>query len=212
MPTLLIAAIALCALAAIVADWNEGKPPLFKLLKPLTTMLVAALAWTAPPSLYRDALLVALALSLIGDVALMYASNAAFLTGLGSFLLAHLVFMLAFLHGVETYRLPLWAGLYLFHGAALALVLVRRADAALRIPVLVYGLVLTGMALTAVLRWQALGGASGGYALAGATLFVLSDSALGLRKFVGPYRGAQGLILSSYWAAIACIAWSAQGT
>jgi uncharacterized membrane protein YhhN len=211
MPTSLIAAIVLSAIAAIAADWNEGKPPLFKLLKPLTTILIAALAWQAPDSLYRNALLAALLLSLVGDIALMYESNAAFLAGLGSFLLAHLVFMLAFLHGVETYRLPSWAWWFLAYGAALGVVLVCRADAALRAPVIVYALVLTGMALTAALRWQALGGVTGGFALLGAALFVLSDSALGVRKFVGRYAGAQALILATYWAGIGCIAWSAHG-
>lgn len=210
MSTLLIAAIVLSAGVAIAADWNEGKPPLFKLLKPLTTILVAALAALAPDSGYREALMIGLALSLIGDIALMFESNAAFLTGLGSFLLAHLLFMLAFLHGVDAYRLPPWAWLFLGYGVALGLVLVRRAEPSLRIPVVIYALVLTGMALTAAMRWQALGGATGGFALLGATLFVLSDSALGVRKFVGRYPGAQGLILSTYWAAIACIAWSAQ--
>lgn len=210
MSNLLIAAIAVCGGAAIASDWNEGKPALFKFLKPLTTILVGVLAAQAPDSGYRDALLFGLALSLIGDIALMFESNAAFLTGLGSFLLAHLLFMLAFLHGVAVYRLPAWAWLFLAYGLALGVVLVRRADAKLRIPVVVYALVLTGMALTAALRWQALGGISGGFALIGAALFVLSDSALGIRKFVGRYAGAQGLILSTYWAAIACIAWSAQ--
>ncbi|MFT4045140.1 MAG: lysoplasmalogenase [Solimonas sp.] len=78
----------------------------------------------------------------------------------------------------------------------------------LRTPVAIYALVLTGMALSALLRRQAPGGDA---ALLGASLFVLSDSALGLRKFVGPWRGAQGIILSAYWSGIACIAWSAQG-
>src|SRR3546814_4638999 len=63
MSTLLIVVIALSGLIAIAADWNEGKPPLFKLLKPLTTMLVIALAAQAPAGSYRDALLIGLALS-----------------------------------------------------------------------------------------------------------------------------------------------------
>src|SRR3546814_19387137 len=73
-------------------------------------------------------------------IALMFESNAAFLAGLGSFLLAHLLFMLAFLHGVDVYRLPLWAWLFLGYGVALGIVLVRRAEARLRIPVVVYAL------------------------------------------------------------------------
>lgn len=211
MLPVLLAAIVLCAIAAIVSDWNEARTPLFKVLKPLTTILIAALAWSAPDSGYRDGLLLALGLSLLGDIALMYESNSAFLTGLGSFLLAHLVFMLAFLHGVERYAPPLWAAAFMLYGVALGAVLVRRADAPLRVPVVIYALVLTGMAITALLRWQALGGVTGGYALVGAALFVLSDSALGIRRFVGRYRGAQGVILSTYWGGIACIAWSAQG-
>ncbi|NKF21121.1 lysoplasmalogenase [Solimonas marina] len=211
MPTILIGAIVLSALAAIVADWNEGRPPIFKLLKPLTTILIGILALTAPDSLYRNVVLLALLLSLVGDVALMYESNPAFLTGLGSFLLAHLVFMLAFLHGVAQWTPPLWAAIFLLYGVVLGVILVSRAEPALRMPVVIYALVLTGMAITALLRWQGLGGGTGAYALLGATLFVLSDSALGIRKFVGRYRGAQGLILSTYWGGIACIAWSAQG-
>ncbi|WP_051362251.1 lysoplasmalogenase [Solimonas soli] len=207
----LFAAIAASAAAAIVADWRETRPPLFKLLKPLTTILIIGLAWSAPPGGYRDALLLALVLALAGDIALMYESNGAFLGGLGSFLLAHLVFMLAFLHGVTPAPPPWWGALFVVYGAALGTLLVRRAEAPLRIPVVVYALVLTGMALTALLRWQALGGVTGGCALAGAALFVLSDSALGMRKFVGRYGGAQGLILGTYWAGIAAIAWSAQG-
>lgn len=207
----LLAAIAASALAAIIADWRETRPPIFKLLKPLTTILIIVLAWSAPVSVYRDFLLVSLALALVGDIALMYESNRAFLCGLGSFLLAHLGFMLAFLMGVPLALPPLWGALFLAYGLALGAVLVRRADAPLRVPVMIYALVLTGMALTALLRWQALDGTTGFYALVGALLFVLSDSALGLRRFVGRYPGAQGVILSTYWAGIAAIAWSAQG-
>jgi len=43
-------------------------------------------------------------------------------------------------------------------------------------------------------------------AVAGALLFVVSDSSLALRKFAGPYRGAQALILSTYWISIGLIA------
>ena len=42
--------------------------------------------------------------------------------------------------------------------------------------------------------------------LIGALLFAFSDSVLAVRQFNGPYRGAQPLILSSYWLAIGLIA------
>ena len=67
MPQILMVAAAVSALAAIAADWRETHPPLFKLLKPLTTALIIALAWLAPESDYRTMLLIGLALSLIGE-------------------------------------------------------------------------------------------------------------------------------------------------
>lgn len=210
MLPLLLLAIALCALGAIAADWHERRPPLFKLLKPLTTVLVIALCALAPESLYRDALLAGLLLSLLGDVALMYESQRAFMIGLGSFLLAHLLFMLAFLQGVPAYAMPPAGWGFVLYALVFAGLLLPRAQG-LRLPVLLYGLVLCAMAITALMRWQNLDGGSGRYALLGACLFLVSDSALGLRKFFGFYPGAQALILSTYWAAIGLIAWSAQG-
>lgn len=209
MPSLLIVAIALSALAAIVADWRETRPPLFKLLKPLTTVLIMVLALMAPDSGYRNWIIAALLLSLLGDVALMWESDGAFITGLSSFLIAHLLLLPALLGGVAMV-LPPWPGwLLLAYALAFSAVLLPRAPAPLRIPVFVYGAVLCAMALAALLRWQQRGDEAARYALIGALLFVLSDSALGARRFIGHYRGAQGLILASYWAAIGCIAWSA---
>lgn len=205
--TLAVAA-AICAILAIIADWNEAKPSVFLVLKPLTTVLIAGIAALAPESDYRTMILVGLGLSLIGDIALMFNSNAAFMTGLGSFLLAHLLFMWAFLSGVETRAVPLWAYGFVVYGVAFAAILLPRAGA-LKIPVLLYGAILTAMAVTASIRWNGLGNASGLLALVGATFFVVSDSALGARKFIGPYRGAQGLILATYWTAIGLIAASA---
>ncbi|HEY0973086.1 MAG TPA: lysoplasmalogenase [Solimonas sp.] len=204
----LAVAVAVSALLAIVADWNETKPRAFLVLKPLTTILIAGIAALAPESEYRTLILLGLGLSLLGDIALMFASNAAFLTGLSSFLLAHLVFMWAFLAGIATWTIPWWAYGFVVYGLLFAAVLLPRAGG-LKIPVLLYGAILMGMAITASIRWQGLGGDTGLLALIGASLFVISDSALGARKFLGRYRGAQGVILSTYWSAIALIAASA---
>ncbi|HEX4896448.1 MAG TPA: lysoplasmalogenase [Solimonas sp.] len=204
----LACAAVVSALLAIQADWTETKPKRFLLLKPLTTILIAGIAVLAPESEYRTMILIGLGLSLVGDIALMFAGNAAFITGLGSFLLAHLLFMAAFLDGIGTRVMPWWAYGYAVYGAVFATLLLPKAGK-LKIPVLLYGAILTGMALTASIRWESLGGATGTLALVGASLFVISDSALGARKFLGSYRGAQGLILSTYWLAIGLIAASA---
>ncbi|MFA5941744.1 MAG: lysoplasmalogenase [Sinimarinibacterium sp.] len=196
------------AVLAIVADWNETKPKVFYLLKPLTTVLIAGIAALAPDSEYRTWLLIGLALSLAGDICLMFAGNLAFMGGLSSFLLAHFVFMWAFVHGIEIANVPWWAGAFVIYGLAFSFVLLPRAGS-LKLPVLVYGTVLMGMAITASIRWVNVGGTGGLLAFIGACLFVISDSSLGARKFLGPYRGAQGLILSTYWTSIGLIAASA---
>lgn len=200
-------AAAVSALLAIAADWNEKKPPVFFLLKPLTTILIAAIAWQAPDSSYRDWLLIGLVLSLMGDIALMFGSTAAFVSGLSSFLAAHLVFMYAFLDGLAAPLMPVFAWLFPVWAVAFSFLLLPKAGP-LKLPVLVYGAALMGLAITASMRWTALDGTAL-YAFIGACLFVISDSALGWRKFRGAYRGAQGLILSTYWSAIGLIAWSA---
>lgn len=202
-----VAAI-LCGLATIAADWNETRPPVFLLLKPLTTILIAGIAWIAPESDYRALILAGLALSLVGDICLMFKGNAAFIGGLSSFLIAHFVFMWAFVHGLDVTTVPWWTAAFVGYGLAFSFVLLPRAGS-LKLPVLLYGAVLMSMAITASIRYTNLGGASGQLALAGALLFVISDSALGARKFLGRYTGAQGLILSTYWTSIGLIAASA---
>jgi alkenylglycerophosphocholine/alkenylglycerophosphoethanolamine hydrolase len=205
MLKLLAALAGASAVAAIVADWRETKPPVFLLLKPLTTVLITGIAWLAPESDYRSLILAGLALSLIGDICLMFEGDLPFMGGLSSFLLAHLVFMGAFLIGLPQWPLPWWVAGFVLYGLAFAAILLPRAGR-LRVPVLLYGLVLAGMAVTASVRYSALQSQGALLALVGAGLFLISDSALGTRKFVGRYAGAQGLILSTYWLSIGLIA------
>jgi len=209
----LTGAAALSAVAAIAADWEERRHRSFFLLKPLTTLLVigiaASIAWSGP---YAQAVLAALALSLLGDVFLMYgdgarASDRAFVAGLASFLLAHLAFVWAFAQGLRAPDLPGWLAAVVFYAAALLFVLLPRAGA-LKLPVLVYCLVLAAMVFAAAARHETLGEPDSLRALLGALLFMVSDSLLGWRRFVGRYRAAQALILSTYWGAIGLIAWS----
>ena len=146
-----------------------------------------------------------LGLSLLGDICLMFEGDGWFTAGLASFLLAHLGFIVAFLQGVPLGMPPAWTILVFAYAVGLCTWLLPRAGE-LRIPVAVYCLVLLAMVLTAAMRLQTLGNVSAMLALAGALLFVLSDSCLAIRRFGGPYRGAQLIILLSYWLAIGLIA------
>src|SRR5579859_4545448 len=109
--TALFGAAALCAVLAIAADWEERRHRAFYLLKPLTTALILGAALSLEPASgadYRCYVAVALALSLIGDVCLMFEGDLWFAGGLSSFLLAHVGFILAFLKGVAMAMPPAW--------------------------------------------------------------------------------------------------------
>ena len=200
-------AAAISALMAIVADWNERRHFTFYVLKPLTTLFIIGLAATVPEGTARTLMLLALVLSLAGDICLMFDGQGWFMGGLGSFLLAHLAFIPALLSGVDSPSLPLWsAGLVVWGLGFFAWLLPKTGS--LKIAVLIYGSILMAMALAAIARWNVAPTESARFALIGALLFVVSDSSLSVRKFVGPYRGAQALILSTYWSAIGLMAYS----
>lgn len=200
-------AAAISALLAIAADWNERRHFAFYILKPLTTLLIIGIAATVPESDARSLMLLALLLSLLGDICLMFEGQGWFIGGLSSFLLAHLAFIPALLHGVVGPSLPWWSAAIVVWGLGFFAWLLPKTGP-LKPAVLVYGTVLMAMALAAVARWNVTPTLAAQAALIGALLFVISDSSLAVRKFVGPYRGAQALILSTYWSAIGLIAYS----
>jgi uncharacterized membrane protein YhhN len=204
----LFGAAALCAILAIAADREERRHPAFYLLKPLTTALILGAALSLAPASgadYRKLVAAALLLSMLGDICLMFEGNAWFAAGLGSFLLAHVGFIVAFLKGVPLGLPPAWTLLPVAYALGLSAWLLPRAGS-LKGAVALYCLVLLGMTLAAALRLQTLGGGPARLAVAGALLFVVSDSSLAIRRFGGAYRGAQALILSTYWASVGLIA------
>jgi alkenylglycerophosphocholine hydrolase len=214
LPALFLGAAALSALLAIAAEERAaGRHPAFFVLKPLTTLFVlgaAATATDADPA-YRGWICAALLLSMCGDVALMFPGNGAFVTGLGSFLVAHGLFVWAFWIDGGQVVPPLWSAVPVMAGAAFFVWLLPRTGP-LRLPVMVYAAALVGMTLAAAARSEVRGDVSGALAAAGAVLFLFSDSALAVRQFQGPYPRAQALILSSYWLAIAGVAASVAGS
>lgn len=209
----LTAAAAVSGALAIAADWEERRHRALFVLKPLTTVLIIAVAASlSREGPYAQAVLLALALSLCGDVFLMFGDGArtsdrAFVAGLASFLLAHLAFVFAFAQGLRSPELPGWLAVVVFATVAMLSVLLPRAGR-LKLPVLVYCLVLAAMVFAAAARHASFDNDASLCALLGALLFAVSDSLLGVRRFVRRFRFAQALILSTYWSAIGLIAWS----
>jgi uncharacterized membrane protein YhhN len=177
--------------------------------KPLTTaLLFLIVGWPATRlAWWIDA---GIALSVVGDIALLSASEGAFLVGLGAFLLAHLAYVVAFA-GVAV-----WSP----HVAVVAVatitvtVFVLRAigpgTAALRAPTIAYGVVITAMVIAAS---ATLGGPLVGapLAAAGATFFYASDTSLALNRFRRPIPHAPFFTLGLYWVGQIGIALAARG-
>jgi uncharacterized membrane protein YhhN len=216
--------ILLAATAAIVGASLDGDGRwLHWIAKPLTTLLIAAMVlrnaglWPATdtPSAHRTyarAILLGMAFSCIGDIALMLPFDA-FVPGLIAFLLAHVCYIVAFRAGFRAGRWLVLAAalLALFAGINLA-GLWPLLPNDLRIPVVVYVVVLALMATLALARAWTKSAAtpsaptSARWAAIGAVLFVISDSVLAWDRFGGGLPAATLCVLSTYYAAQYCIA------
>ena len=201
-PVALAAFVAASAALAIVGAYWPAMPWLHWIFKPLTTLLIAAMVLRTPSSLprYRVWLLVGLALSTAGDVFLMLPVDA-FVAGLASFLLAHLAYLLAL---GQRERLFAAAWPFAVYAVVAGLVLSQLwpgLPGELRVPVVVYVVVLAAMAAQALAVWWrrrdcvATSGAWGG------ACFVLSDALLAWDRFVAPFAAASFAVLASYWLA-----------
>lgn len=173
--------------------------------KPLasTSFVLAAVASGAATTTHGKVLLAALALSWLGDVFLLGRSDAAFLGGLGSFLLAHLAFALSFLlRGVSVAASAAGAALLALVATFVWSWLSPHLPGKMRAPVVAYVLAIALMVSlaigTTVARPSLL-------LLAGAIAFFASDLAVARDRFVAPglanrvwglplYYGAQMLL------------------
>ena len=179
------------------------------IFKPLTTVLLIYLAISQGGqscSQYKILILGGLGFSLAGDIFLMLPRQR-FIAGLISFLVAHLFFISAFIG----YTGPFWNGYYLIPVLAyfvLFLVVLLRHTGKMRLPVLIYALVLL------IFLWQAAGQygfnptTATAFGFLGALLFVLSDTLLAYNKFVKTLKWAPGVLMVLYWAALYFLALS----
>jgi uncharacterized membrane protein YhhN len=130
-----------------------------------------------------------------------------FLLGLGSFLLAHLTYILMF----REYRTSIWWKPVVARIVGVLLVLIALGSMLeilwpalgdLRVLVVVYSLVLCGMGMSAMLA--ELGSP---IAAIGALLFISSDAMIAISKFRSPFGGSEPHIWITYYTAQALILW-----
>ncbi|WP_228236509.1 lysoplasmalogenase [Allomuricauda sp. M10] len=178
----------------------------FMFLKPLTTILVIALLLFASRKRYvrlGNTVTIALVFCLLGDILLLFESY--FLFGLVAFLIAHVLFSVAFIQYKGFYKN--WISfLILFDIAGVLFFWLKPGLGDLLLPVAIYVLIITFMA------WQGVGlylrERSNAHALMAMAVlcFMLSDTLLAIAKFKTPFYLSGLLILATYWLSIALIA------
>jgi uncharacterized membrane protein YhhN len=144
----------------------------------------------------------ALALSGVGDVALLGSSDAAFSAGLVSFFASHIAWIIALRERPGGGRLrarPVLAAPHVAAFGALNAYLWKRTGKD-RVPVIVYSTALLAMSLAALDRGSA-------KTAAGGALFLVSDALLALEKFGDLHLPAhEGLVMATYASAQALLA------
>jgi uncharacterized membrane protein YhhN len=195
----LVAAVAHLVILATGPGWAVTATK--ALLMPLLVLAVIIVAQrrVATNASFR-LLVLAIVLSWAGDVALSFPGTLAFVVGLACFLAAHVVYIALFLRMPRAGRRPpKWTIVYLVWYAGFILLLGPHTGALL-VPVALYGLVLAAMA--AASAWH------GPLVAIGGALFLVSDSVLGLGRFLPGYDFALHdlLVMSTYLAAQGLIA------
>ncbi len=155
---------------------------------------------------FHSMIIIALIFSWIGDITLQLTQfqESFFLVGLGSFLITQLIYMVAFFitPGKNTLffrKIYLLIPVALYGWGILWLLSAGLGD--MKLPVTVYTVVILSMLLAAVNREKKVNRQSFLLVLAGAILFVLSDSMIAINKFSQPFELARIAILSSYFTA-----------
>jgi uncharacterized membrane protein YhhN len=198
------------AFAGVVAaaDWVAvwRRPALDRaetVLKPLVLVLLIVVALVLDPSDsgQRAWFVVALVLSLAGDVFLLPRVDR-FVPGLVSFLVAHVAYVVGFVLEPSGETIHLWAPLLLAAGlvGVLPQILagVARSDPALRLPVVAYIAVISAMVVAAGLSGD-------GVAALGALVFAASDSILALDRFDRHRRWMPLAVMVTYHSAQAML-------
>lgn len=148
---------------------------------------------------------IALGLSMLGDIALMFPGY--FIPGLVAFLLAHVAYIRLFKQGVPWFPSKRALAATLMVGVAMyAFLWSGGLPPEMRIPVAAYVVVIALMAAQAFGRASSMGDRASKWVALGSASFMLSDSLLATNRFVSPLPLSQLWVLSTYYVAQILIA------
>lgn len=147
-------------------------------------------------------ILLALFFSWVGDVLLMFQQKDKlfFLLGLSAFLIAH-IFYIIFFHWVrinENVKGNAWLLLIvvIYYAALITLLSPFLGD--MKLPVRIYGIVISFMLMLAMHMLSIKNRSAGRWMMAGALLFVISDSVLAINRFYQSFEIASAVIMLTY--------------
>lgn len=176
--------------------------------KPVASLgfVMTAIVGGALESTYGQIMLAGLVLSMAGDLLLIPKGRATFLAGLVSFLLGHIAYVAAFaVRGVAPLPAAVTGAVLLAIGLVMAKIFLPRMDADMRVPVFVYGLVITTMVALAV---GTVVGVGRPQILIGAVLFYLSDLSVAQDRLLKPSFVARLWGLPFYYGGQLVLAWT----
>ena len=194
----------LLILAAVLASAYLFLPqyfvfPVSGLIKTAPVWILAVIAWREALKAYRLFLSLALVFSVVGDFALAAPVQWTFAVGMAAFLIGHLFYLLVF-----SVNLRKWSQLDFSRQTIIVLIglyavvmgaIVLPKTGALMPAIAVYFIVLSLMAAASfasnIPRWTRIG----------ALLFVLSDTLIGIDKFLAPIEFRHLSVMSTYYAA-----------
>jgi len=215
--TLAIASTIVCALALaglLISERSSSTRGRYA-TKPLASLAFIVLAM-ARGALTAEGyglwIVLGLVLGAVGDVALMFPSDRAFLGGLVAFLLGHLAYVLAFATVTPIAGWVTPGALAVVLGASLVLRWLWPHLDEMRVPVIVYVIVITTMAVGAVAAptsaRRLLDDGQATLLTLGALLFFASDIAVARDKFVAKGFANRAWGLPAYYGGQCLLAWS----
>lgn len=210
LPFLLV--LAILALADMYL--GQTQPALRLWTKPLLMPAIMAfyMGSVGFQSAFSRRFILALFFSWVGDILLMFEdrNDLFFILGLTSFLTAHILYILYFVRitsSSQSYfkkRPVMFIAVVAYVVELLYLLWPQLGH--LKVPVLVYALVIGTMLAMALWQYGKLSKNTSLLFIFGAMLFVLSDSALALNRFYQSHASSGIFVMSTYVAAQTCLA------
>ena len=143
---------------------------------------------------------IGLLLSSVGDIALQLGDDGLyFIGGLAFFLMAHVAYIIFFYH--SNLQISSFA-IFCIFAVTLLYILLPNIGSDLKLPVIVYALVIATMGGMSLSRFWLNKGSdylTSLYGVLGAGIFLISDTILALNKFYSPFSGAQTFVMITYY-------------